>query len=65
MKIITDVEMLSDLKVGDTVIGKSFARPYIVTAHYGDRVTAVMSIDITNPNEWTVMRDAKSINIEE
>ena len=27
---------------------------YIVTANYGDRITAVRSVDLTNPVEWVI-----------
>lgn len=27
-------------------------RPFVVTANYGDRVTAVATVDVTNMSEW-------------
>lgn len=29
---------------------------YVVTAHYGNRLTAVRAVDITNPAEWEIVR---------
>lgn len=31
-------------------------KTYVVTTNYGERVTAVDTVDITNPNEWEVFR---------
>jgi len=45
-----------DLSVGDVIRHKSqpaFAgQGYVVTATFGDRVTAVRTADVTNPDEW-------------
>ena len=51
-----DVKALSELETGDIVISKVSKLTYVVTAHYGNRVVAVRSADITNPIEWTVIR---------
>jgi len=49
-------EEFSALRPGDTVRGKlPTSLPYIVTANYGDRVTAVRSADMTNPDEWELV----------
>lgn len=64
MKLKKNVKRLSELAIGDIVIGKASAISYIVTANYGNRVTAVRSADITNPDEWMVIRDSKSTNVE-
>lgn len=40
------------LKRGDLVRHKHENRTFVVTANYGDRVTAVSSVDLTNPPEW-------------
>lgn len=29
---------------------------YVVTAHYGSRITAVRAVDITNPEDWEIVR---------
>lgn len=40
---------------GAIVRHKSLGDSYVVTANYGDRVTAVRSVDLTNPDEWEVV----------
>jgi len=40
---------------GDIVRHRSGSRGYIVTANYGERVTAVRTVDLTNPDEWDVV----------
>jgi hypothetical protein len=40
------------LKPGDFITSDATGELYIVTANYGDRVTAVRSVDLTNPDEW-------------
>lgn len=42
----------SSVKLGDIIKHKSNNRPYIVTGNYGNRITAVSTIDATNPIEW-------------
>lgn len=41
-----------NLKVGDLVRGRSSKQVYVVTGNYGNRVTAVETVDLTNPIEW-------------
>jgi hypothetical protein len=50
---------LGELGPGD-IIGHASGDgiSYIVTANYGDRVTAVRTVDITNPGEWMIVRKA-------
>lgn len=43
---------LKGLRRGDLVRHKSGGGNLVVLANYGDRVTAVTSADLTNPNEW-------------
>jgi hypothetical protein len=50
------VKNIEDLEVGDIVKGKSSGYAFIVTANYGDRVTAVLTVDITNAIEWEVLK---------
>jgi hypothetical protein len=50
-------EEFSGLKVGDIVRGKSSGDTFVVTAHYGDRVTAVRTADLTHPSEWDLVWD--------
>ena len=41
------------LKPGDLVRHVlSGSTAYVVTANYGERVTAVRTMDLTNPSEW-------------
>lgn len=57
MKKFIAVESLNELHLGDIVRGRLTKRVYIVTANYGSYVTAVASQDISQPNEWTVLRE--------
>lgn len=52
---MTDEEFFN-LQPGQRVANK--AHPdviYLVTDNYGNRVTAVATVDITNPNEWLIV----------
>ena len=44
------------LRTGDLVKHKMGEGVYVVTANFGDRVTAVKSVDMTNPDEWLLIR---------
>jgi hypothetical protein len=46
------------LKCGDIVQSRFDSTGYIVTANYGDRATAVTSVDMTNPTEWDLIQKA-------
>lgn len=50
-------EEFFSLKVGDIVRGKATKESFVVTAHYGTRLTAVRTADITNPEEWDLVWD--------
>ncbi len=54
---MTDDEM-KNLRDGDVVAHKSGGDPCIVTGNYGDHVTAVRTVDITNPIEWELRSKA-------
>lgn len=43
---------LKNLQVGDLVRHAAFHGVYVVTGNYGGRVTAVRTVDLTNPSEW-------------
>jgi hypothetical protein len=47
-----------ELKPGDMVknVGSDDDRVFVVTANYGGRVTAVASVDLTNPPEWELVK---------
>lgn len=47
---------LEELEIGDIVRGQISHRTFVVTANYGTHVTAVDTQDITNPNEWKVLK---------
>lgn len=49
------LEKVSDLKRGDIVYHRASDKAYVVNAVYGDRATATMTADITNPVEWEVL----------
>lgn len=49
---------LKALDTGDIIRGKLSGRVYVVTANYGDRVTAVDTADVTHADEWEIVRKA-------
>lgn len=51
---------LKELKTGDIIKHKSGDKSYVVTVNYGARVTAVTTVDVTNPVEWDVLRSTNS-----
>ncbi len=56
------VEQFKVLKAGDLVRHKHEAKPYIVHANYGDRVTAARTVDLTNPFEWEKVNPDGSVD---
>ena len=48
-------EEFDTLRTGDIVRGRATAQGYVVTGHYGHHVTAVRTINITNPDEWELI----------
>lgn len=55
------VERLEDLQPGDIVRHRVAGdKSYVVTANYGDRITAVHTVDITNPAEWVVLKNSEA-----
>ena len=51
-------ETFKKLQTGDIIKHATDKRPFIVTANYGDRVTAVAVVDMTNPSEWQLVLKA-------
>jgi hypothetical protein len=53
---------MHQLQPGDIVRGNGSSQSYVVTANYGSRVTAVRTVDLTNPNEWDLvaLRDSRN-----
>jgi hypothetical protein len=49
------------LREGDIVKGKASGEAYVVTGNYGDRVTAVKTIDITHPDEWGLIQPSRLV----
>ncbi|MBN3949384.1 MAG: hypothetical protein HWQ38_24140 [Nostoc sp. NMS7] len=49
-------EQFKNLKTGDIVRGVLSSHTYIVTDNYGDHVTAVRTVDLTNPSEWELVQ---------
>lgn len=47
-------EEMENLKDGDIISHRVHKGHFMVTANYGDRVTAVKTVDITNPDEWEI-----------
>ena len=53
-----DFKSVKELKEGDIILhkGNTSGPAYIVTGCYGNRVTAVRTVDVTNPGEWMVLK---------
>jgi hypothetical protein len=49
-------EQFRRLKLGDLVYHCLGSGPYMVTFNFGERVTAVKTVDMTNPQEWSLGR---------
>lgn len=52
-------EEMKALQPGDIVSNQDWGDRFIVTANYGDRVTAVRTADLTNPDEWNLVSTVK------
>ncbi len=46
-----------NLKRGDIVKHVFVNLSCVVLTNYGDRVTAVRNVDMTNPSEWEIVKD--------
>lgn len=53
-----DAKIFQKLKPGDIIKHFDDNRAFVVTGNYGGRVTAVSSVDLTNPSEWEVIHTA-------
>jgi hypothetical protein len=52
------IDRISQIHPGSHVRHKiNKEHSFVVTANYGDRATAVLTVDITNPSEWEVWVD--------
>lgn len=55
------IKSFSDVERGDIIKHKSTHKSFVVTGNYGERITAVRTIDATNPSEWEVFnKDGQS-----
>ena len=50
-----DKKTFKKLDTGDIVRHKASEIGYMVTGNFGDRVTAIRTADITNPEEWEMV----------
>lgn len=48
-------DTMKSLRPGDIVRHQYDDHGYVVTGNYGGRITAVQSVDITNPTEWELI----------
>ena len=52
-------EEFKSLSIGDIILHKAVgSRGLVVTGTYGDHVTAVRTVDVSNPIEWDIVRRA-------
>lgn len=58
MRVWSTVASVEDLKPGDLIRHRRIGdgHTFIVTANYGNRATAVRSVNVTQANEWQVFR---------
>jgi hypothetical protein len=50
-KVCTDIK---ELKPGMVIRSANRQTHYMVTSNFGDRATAVRTVDVTNPSEWHI-----------
>jgi|WetSurMetagenome_2_1015567.scaffolds.fasta_scaffold1234313_2 hypothetical protein len=53
-----DRQTFCELHTGDLVVGRVTGEVYVVMSNYGNRATAVRTIDMTNPNDWELVNKA-------
>lgn len=58
-------EEFGKLNVGDIVGHPLHDHNYVVTGNYGGRVTAVRTVDMTNPSEWLLLTKVASWDAQE
>lgn len=54
----------SRLRMGDLVKPSFDCRIFVVTANYGNRATAVATIDMTNPQEWELVSKVQQLQYQ-
>lgn len=50
-----DEKTFERLERGDMIKHIADHRVFVVTGNYGSRITAVTSVDLTNPSEWKLV----------
>lgn len=55
---MTQIEFVN-LGRGDIIKSKFNDKTFIIDANYGNRITAVKTVDLTNPIEWDLIMKAK------
>lgn len=55
-----DEQVFKRLKRGDLVKHRHDKSIFVVTGNYGDRITATLTVDMTNPTEWEVVPSQKN-----
>ncbi len=52
---VNELVSLRDLKRGMIIRSKASGKSFVIDANFGDRVTAITSMDITNIDEWEIV----------
>lgn len=53
------VDQLSSLERGDIIRSRASKNSYVVESVYGRHATAVNTVNISNPEEWEVLKNRK------
>lgn len=59
-----DVHTVRSLRPGDFIKHKGSDNIYLVTVNYGDHVTAVKTVYVTNSSEWQVFREMPPYKVD-
>ncbi len=62
MKAFVPVENIQQLEVGDHVLNIGSGNVYVIIHLHGSHAVAVRSVDVSNPSEWSVLRELKKEN---
>ena len=57
-------KQMKSLQPGDVIKHKLGNTQFVVMANYGDRVTAVRTVDMTNPSEWEIISKVTQRKLE-
>lgn len=55
---------LKNLQAGDIIQSRTYGLSYIVVANYGNHVTAIRTADITNPDEWVLVKKSTQQSVQ-